>query len=436
VRSYLAVPVRSRSGEVLGGLFFGHPQPGRFEPRHEQLAAGLASSAAVALDNARLYKEAQDANRAKDEFLATLSHELRTPLNAMLGWAHMLRSMTLPPGTVTRALESIERNARAQAQLVEDLLDVSRIVSGKLQIDFSEVDLAGVVLEAVESVRPALLAKRLDLQLDVPREDAVVKGDADRLRQIVWNLLSNATKFTPAGGQLTVLVRTANGRAEVVVRDTGVGIPRQFLRHVFERFRQAESTVSRRHGGLGLGLAIVRHLVEAHGGTVQAESAGEGHGATFTVRLPAVIPGRDACRPEPATRNDARTLSGVRALVVDDEADACELTRVALEMHGAIVTTVGSAGEALHALTEAPFDVLISDIGMPEQDGYSLIQAIRALKPDRGGGVAAIAATAYASSRERSRALGAGYDWHLPKPLDPEQLVATVLAARKNAPER
>jgi signal transduction histidine kinase len=289
VRSYLALPVRSRSGQVLGGLFFGHSQPGRFQQRHEQLAVGMASSAAVALDNARLYKEAQDANRLKDEFLATLSHELRTPLNAMLGWAHMLRSMTLPPETVSRALESLERNARAQAQLVEDLLDVSRIVSGKLQINSGEVDLARVVLEAVESVRPALVAKRLDLQLSVPPElGAIVKGDADRLRQVVWNLLSNATKFTPSGGQVAVSVRTVDGQAEVSVRDTGVGIPRQFLRHVFERFRQAESTASRRHGGLGLGLAIVRHLTEAHGGTVDVESAGEGQGATFTVRLPVV----------------------------------------------------------------------------------------------------------------------------------------------------
>jgi PAS domain S-box-containing protein len=320
-RSYLAVPVTSRSGNVLGGLFFGHSQAGQFQPRHEQLAVGLASSAAVALDNARLYKEAQDANRVKDEFLATLSHELRTPLNAMLGWAQMLRSMTLQPETEARALESIERNARAQAQLVEDLLDISRIVSGKLQIHVDDVDLARVVLEAIESVRPALVAKRLELQLDVPGDlGALVKGDADRLRQVAWNLLSNATKFTPAGGQVTVRVRVARGHAELAVTDTGIGIPREFLGHVFERFRQAESTVSRRHGGLGLGLAIVRHLTEAHGGTVDAESAGEGQGATFV--------------------------------------------------------------------------------------------------------------------HERSRALEAGYDWHLAKPLDPQQVVATVLAAKSSPPVR
>jgi PAS domain S-box-containing protein len=437
VRSYLALPVRSRSGQVLGGLFFGHSQPGRFQQRHEQLAMGMASSAAVALDNARLYKEAQDANRLKDEFLATLSHELRTPLNAMLGWAHMLRTMTLPPETESRALESLERNARAQAQLVEDLLDVSRIVSGKLQINLGEVDLARVVLEAVESVRPALVAKRLDLQLSVPELGAIVKGDADRLRQVVWNLLSNAAKFTPAGGQVAVSVRTVDGQAEVSVQDTGVGIPRQFLRHVFERFRQAESSASRRHGGLGLGLAIVRHLTEAHGGTVDAESAGEGQGATFTVRLPVfAIRSDDSRRPQEGGRNDARALSGIRALVVDDEADARDLTRVVLEVHGAVVTTVGSAGEALHALAGGPFDVLIADIGMPEQDGYSLIQAIRASAPRRGSTIAAIAATAYASVRERDRALAAGYDWHLAKPLNPEQLVAAVRAARRSPPER
>jgi PAS domain S-box-containing protein len=437
VRSYLGVPVRSRAGESLGALFFGHSQPGHFLPRHEQLMVGIASSAAVALDNARLYKQAQDANRAKDEFLATLSHELRTPLNAILGWSQMLRSAILPAETQRRALESVERNAKAQAQLVEDLLDVSRIVSGKLQIKSNEVDLARVVADAVDSVRPAASAKGLILEFALRQDTGIlVKGDADRLRQVVWNLLSNAIKFTPSGGQVVVELKVAGSNVELIVRDTGEGIPRDFLRHVFERFRQAESTISRRHGGLGLGLAIVRHLIEAHGGTVAADSAGEGRGATFTVSLP-LCAGETGTKTMPHARTtETPVLAGISVLVVDDQADARDLARVVLELHGADVTTVASAGEALHALAERSFAVLLADIGMPEQDGYSLIQSIRALAPERGGTISAIAATAYASIRERTMALDAGYDWHLAKPLDPEQLVATVLAASHRAEPR
>jgi PAS domain S-box-containing protein len=383
-----------------------------------------------------LYEQAQEANRAKDEFLATLSHELRTPLNAMLGWSHMMRSAVLPPATQRRALEALERNAKAQAQLVEDLLDVSRIVSGKLQIRSEEVDLPRVVAEAVDSVRPAAAAKGLNIEYDAePETSIVVLGDADRLRQIVWNLLSNATKFTPHGGRIAVGVQRVNGSVEVVVRDTGEGIPRHFLRHVFERFRQAESSVARRHGGLGLGLAIVRHLTEAHGGSVSAASAGKGKGATFTVTLP-VHAVRQRHQPSPAMPFARSTaLRGAHILVVDDDADARDLVRLVLEMHGADVTTVASAGEALHVLSQRPFHVLIADIGMPEQDGYSLIEAVRALGPGCGGNLPAIAATAYASVRERAKALEAGYGWHIPKPIDPDQLVATVIAARGRARE-
>jgi CheY-like chemotaxis protein/nitrogen-specific signal transduction histidine kinase len=383
---------------------------------------------------ARLYKDAQEANRAKDEFLATLSHELRTPLNSMLGWSHMLRSATLPPDTQQRALESLERNARTQAQLVEDLLDISRIVSGKLQIRSEDVNLTSLVSEVVDSVRPVAAAKRLQLGFTRAVEGPIMlTGDAERLRQIVSNLLSNAIKFTPEGGDVHVDLQYADERAQIVVRDTGEGIPAPFLDHVFERFRQADSTVTRRHGGLGLGLAIVRHLTEAHGGSVRADSAGAGQGSTFTVTLPASLARAGAGATGSGVAGSTGTaLRGLNVLVVDDHADARDLVRVVLELQGAHVTTTASAGEALHELSNRPIDVLIADIGMPEQDGYSLIQAVRALGPTAGGNVPAIAATAYASIRERARALQAGYGWHLAKPVDPDQLVAAVLAAHRS----
>ena len=434
VRSYLAVPVVSRTGEVRGGLCFGHARAGIFRPKHEQLASGIAAWAALALDNASLYREAQEANRTKDEFMATLSHELRTPLNAMLGWAHMLRSNVLPPDTHRRALDTLERNVRAQAQLVDDLLDVSRIVAGKLQIKSDEVDLAAVVASAADTVRPAAVAKGLTLRVAVDAEQQVIViGDADRLRQILWNLLTNAVKFTPKHGRIDVELRHADSTASIVVTDSGQGIRRDFLKHVFERFRQADSTTARRHGGLGLGLAIVRHLTEAHGGSVSAESAGEGLGATFTVHLPARAVRRrlDAAVPEEA---GGRALAGLRLLLVDDDPDTREVLRTLLELQGASVSVAASAGEALDMLRGRRVDVLLADIGMPEQDGYSLIEAVRALQTPEAV-VPAVAVTAYVSSRDRARASEAGYGWHLAKPVDPEQLVAVVsAAARSSAP--
>jgi signal transduction histidine kinase len=293
VRSYLAVPVVSRSGEVLGGLFFGHPEPGRFTERRERMLGGLAAQAAVALDNARLYETAErarrvaeEANRSKDEFLATMSHELRTPLNAMLGWARMLRTSRLDPATTARGLETIERNAEAQAQLVEDLLDISRIVTGKLHLDIQPVDLARVIEAARDVVRFAAQAKGIVLETWVDHTVGAVMGDAQRLQQVVWNLLANAIKFTPAGGRVHVRLERGPRAVRIVVSDSGVGISPEFLPHVFDRFRQADSSMTRKYGGLGLGPAIVRHIVEQHGGTVAAESAGEGRGATFTVELP------------------------------------------------------------------------------------------------------------------------------------------------------
>jgi PAS domain S-box-containing protein len=430
VRSYLAVPVTSPSGEVLGGLFFGHKHPGVFQATHEQLAAGIASWAALALDNARLYQVAQDANRAKDEFLATLSHELRNPLNAMLGWSQVLRSSALPQQTQRRALEALERNARAQVTLIEDLLDVSRIVSGKLQIRSDDVDLTAVVTGAVDTIRPSALAKGVALRVLVDTDvGLIVTGDDDRLRQIVWNLLSNAVKFTPKGGRIETELRPSDPIVEIIVKDTGQGISKDFLPHIFERFRQADTSAARRHGGLGLGLAVVRHLAEAHGGSALAESPGPGQGSTFIVRLPLrAVRGRPpaASATEPIVGSQ---LASLQVLVVDDEPDARDLLRVVLQAQGAEVIVAESAGEALLVLQERQIDVLLADIGMPDQDGYSLIQAVRAREPGQRNRIPAIAVTAYAGARERARALEAGYGWHLAKPVDPEQLVALVAEA-------
>jgi PAS domain S-box-containing protein len=434
VRSYLSVPVVSRTGDVRGGVCFGHARAGVFLPKHEQLASGIASWAALALDNASLYKEAQEANRAKDEFIATLSHELRTPLNAMLGWAHMLRANVLPPETQRRALDTLERNVRTQAQLVDDLLDVSRIVAGKLHIKGEDVDLTTTVVSAADTVRPAAVAKGIAFSVVVdPDRQVIVSGDPDRLRQILWNLLTNAVKFTPKGGVVEIELRCSETSASIIVTDTGQGIGQDFLRHVFERFRQADSTASRRHGGLGLGLAIVRHLTEAHGGSVSAESPGEGLGATFTVHLPVhEVRPREQASHSGEPRGTA--LAGLRLLLVDDEPDTREVLRVLLEIQGATVTVASSAGEALDLLRRRqPTDVLLADIGMPEQDGYALIEAVRAL-PTPEAIVPAVAVTAYVSSRDRARAFKAGYGWHVAKPVDPDQLVAVVAAAARSQP--
>jgi PAS domain S-box-containing protein len=429
VRSYLAVPVIGRGGMVLGGLFFGHTQAAVFTAQHEQLASGVASWAAIALDNAQLYRDVEDANRLKDEFLATLSHELRTPLNAVLGWAHMLREGSLQPSMHQRALESLERNARAQAQLVEDLLDVSRIIAGKLHIKTDPVDLGAVVVNAIDTVRAGAAAKRQELHVRLPADRRmIVTGDADRLQQIVWNLVSNAIKFTPGGGRVDVELGAVDATAEVVVRDTGQGIAASFQPHLFQRFRQMDSSTARRHGGLGLGLSIVRHLTEAHGGTVAAESDGVGSGATFRVRLPLRMVADDAGNPAFAAE-PARDLAGVCVLIVDDEPDTRELMRYVLGARGAEVFAAASVSEARDLLGQRQFDVLIADIGMPDEDGYSLIRSIRTLPSHNRRALPAIAVTASVGVAERDHAIEAGFDAHLGKPVDPDQLIATVAAA-------
>ncbi len=384
-------------------------------------------------------KQAEEANRTKDEFLATLSHELRTPLNAILGWAQVLRTGKLDPAAGARALETIERNARSQAQLIDDLLDVSRIITGKLRLDFKPVELRRIIDAALETVRPAADAKGILLDISIGPLASPVLGDADRLQQVIWNLLSNAIKFTPRAGRVEVRLREEGGNAVIRVSDSGIGIRPDFLPYVFDRFRQADGSITRTHGGLGLGLSIVRHLVELHGGTAEVESTGEGEGATFTVRLPLRA---ELAEDDPLDRTGVTTpglfstpdlLAGVRVVVVEDEADTRELLALALQQCGAEVAAFGSVPEALASFELAVPDVLLSDIGVPGEDGYSLIRKVRALEPALGGNVPAAALTAYARAEDRLRALDAGYQTHLAKPVDPAELIATVarLAGRR-----
>ncbi|MET0649551.1 MAG: PAS domain-containing protein [Pyrinomonadaceae bacterium] len=421
------VPVFDEEGRVTGivGLSRDITERKRAEEARLELAREQAARA-----------EAEAANRLKDEFLATLSHELRTPLTAILGWAKLLADGQVSPEKTADAFAAIHRNARTQAQLIDDLLDVSRIITGKLRIEVTTVNLAAVVEAAVAVVRPAASARGVGLHVRLEADALTVNGDPDRLQQVVWNLLSNAVKFTPAGGRVEAHVRRAGSQLEVAVSDTGQGIEPEFLPHVFERFRQADMGTTRRHGGLGLGLAIVRHLVELHGGTVEASSEGPGRGSTFTVRLPlrAVREQEQtpACAEQPARPGafenmGARlTLEGVRVLVVDDEPDARRLLTEVLSRRGAEVLPAASAAEALELLQTWRPHVLLSDIGMPDGDGYELIRRVRELPEERGGCTPAAALTAYAGPADRARALSNGYQLHVAKPVEPAELTAVV----------
>jgi PAS domain S-box-containing protein len=378
---------------------------------------------------------AEAANRLKDEFLATLSHELRSPLNAMLGWTRLLNSRKFDEATTARALQTIERSAKSQAQLVEDLLDVSRIIQGKLRLNTRPVELVSVIEAAIETVRPAAQAKEIGIQSVLDPAAGPVAGDSDRLQQVVWNLVSNAIKFTPKGGCVQVRLERVNSHVEITVTDTGQGIDSEFVPYVFERFRQADSSSTRVYSGLGLGLAIVRHLVELHGGTVLAYSEGQGKGATFTVKLPllsilvAAAPGEHS----PCTIalsmpfNNPPALKGVRVVIVDDEPDSRDLLVAALEQCEAKVFAFASASEALAAVSQLKPDVLVSDIGMPLEDGYSLIRKVRQLSAEQGGQIPAIALTAYARAEDRTRAIASGFQIHIAKPVEPTEL-ATVVA--------
>jgi len=447
-RSYLAAPVRSGTGDLLGGLFFGHPNPGAFHASDERLVAGLAAHAAIAVDNAHLYREAQEARRAaeaasrvKDEFLATLSHELRTPLTAIVGWAYLLQGGQLPQDEVATAVETIIRNANAQNQIIDQLLDVSRIVTGKLQLNLQPVEIGSVVGAAIGTVTPAANAKSIRLQLIQDPAGSSVMGDPERLQQVFWNLLSNAVKFTPKSGRVRVSVQSVGSQVEVGVSDTGLGIDAAFLPHVFNRFSQRDSSSTRAVRGLGLGLAIARQLVELHGGSIQAESPGAGQGSTFTVKFP-----RSPVTATPANGRiysqadrsvgleEAPDLTGIRVLIVEDDDDARALVAKVLEGQGASVETVSSAHEALDVLEKERIDVLLSDIEMPGTDGYQLIRELRLRPSQQGGSVPAAALTAYARTEDRLRALRAGFQLHLSKPVQPAELITVVasLATRRN----
>jgi signal transduction histidine kinase len=389
-------------------------------------AEEAARAAAAEAEAARA--EAEAANRAKDEFLATVSHELRTPLDAILGWVQVLRARQTDETTLARALETIERNARIQATLIGDILDASRIISGKLRLELRPLELAPIVEAALEVVRPAAEAKEIRLETTLDASPGLVAGDPGRLQQVIWNLLSNAIKFTPKRGQVRIRLVRIDSELSLTVSDTGQGISPEFLPHVFDRFQQADTGTARSHGGLGLGLAIVRHLVELHGGSVQAASPGPGQGATFSVMLP-VLALTDTQAAEAhgvGSAPAAPMLTGVRVLVVDDEPDARTILSAVLEQRGAVADTAASPDEALAALQGARYDVLVSDLAMPGQDGYALIRRVRALPAEAGGRIPAVALTAHVGAEERTRVVQAGFQMHVAKPVDAVELTVVV----------
>jgi signal transduction histidine kinase/DNA-binding response OmpR family regulator len=470
-RSLLGTPIM-HSGRALGWLYLTDKNGAdEFSEADERLAGTLATQVAVAYESARLYAEAQRqaaalklevaerkqaeeerarmlvreqaaradaerANRTKDEFLATLSHELRTPLTAILGWSRLLRTSSFEGEQLARALETIERNARSQSQLIDDLLDVSRIITGKLRIDAQPIELVPIVEAAIDSIRPAAEAKSIKFEVALDRAAGRVSGDADRMQQVVWNLFSNAVKFTPEGGRVEVRLERTGSHTRISVADTGAGIDAKFLPFIFDRFRQADGSTTRKHGGLGLGLAIVRHLVELHGGEVSVQSDGTERGSTFSVVLPLLEGGTDggsrgaadaaptAAEVEATAAGGAAPLGGLCVLVVDDEADTRDWIAAVLRRNGAAVRSCGSAAEALRLLDAWEPDLLLSDIGMPHEDGYSLIKKVR--KSRAGSRMPAVALTAYASGEDRARALDAGFQEHLVKPVEPERLVAAI----------
>jgi signal transduction histidine kinase/ActR/RegA family two-component response regulator len=393
---------------------------------------------AEAEERQRAQEAAEAANRIKDEFLAIVSHELRSPLNPILGWAKLLKKRSLNEAATLRAVETIERNAEIQAQLIDDLLDISRILRGKLALSLEAVNLATVIEAALDTVRLAAEAKSIEINLDLDPRVASVKGDSSRLQQIVWNLLSNAIKFTPSGGKVEVYLKQIDGYVEIQVKDTGKGISSEFLPYVFEYFRQADSSITRRSGGLGLGLAIVRQLVELHGGRVWAESPGEEQGATFTVSLPALQKSLTLAQRDSNLYEDSYSFSvvyaplkGIKVLVVDDDVDTREFLAFLLEQQGAIVTVAASANEALNAIAQSQPDLLLSDLGMPEVDGYALIRKIRTMSNDQGGQIPAIALTAYAAETTQQQVFAAGFQLHIAKPADPSKLITAIASLVK-----
>ncbi|MBD2465902.1 response regulator [Oscillatoria sp. FACHB-1407] len=450
LKSAIVVPLQAH-GRILGTITFVSAESGRVYSSTDQiLAEELARRAALAIDNAHLYDvaqqeraTAQSASRLKDEFLATLSHELRTPLNAILGWSRMLRTSNLNPTMLNNALETIERNAKLQTQLVEDILNVSKIINGKLRLNVRPISLIPVIYNALEPLEAAINAKGITLETYLDGSVGFVAGDSDRLQQVIWNMLSNAVKFTPGGGQIEIHLERVDTCAQIKICDTGIGIKADFLAHVFERFSQADGSTTRKYGGLGLGLAVARHLIELHGGSIQAESAGEGQGATFTIRLPLLPVTNKALTVEQSSFQETDNsegienraiLDGLRILLVEDETDGRELVIFILQSYGADVVAVSSVSDALKEFAQQIPDLLIIDISMPNENGYDLIRQVRlfeasrseSLTPAQGGQIPAIALTAYASEEERQQAIASGFQAHISKPIDPDDLVIEV----------
>lgn len=438
-RSVMIHPLRVH-GQSLGSVIFAYGDSDRHYAQDDLTLTGeLARRAGTAIDNSRLYALSQSerarveaATRAKDEFVAMISHELRTPMHAILGWLRLMKEGALAEERYEHALNVIERNAKAQNRLIDDLLDISKILSGRVRINPSQVDLCDVVEMALEGVRPAADAKRIQLEPDLDRTNSVVRADGERMQQVAWNLLSNAVKFTPKGGRVKVSLRRVESDLELTVEDSGEGIAPEFLPHMFETFRQSDSATTRPHGGLGIGLSIAKYLVELHGGTIRGRSEGLGEGATFIVRIPvsplvsATLGISSALTARPSDLPPRPSLPGVRALVVDDDPDSLDLVRYFLEDCGAIVQTASSAAEALDTLRQHPIDVLISDIGMPGEDGYSLIRGVRALSDATKNRVPAIALTAFTRNADRNRALVSGFNRHMTKPVEAIALVGAV----------
>lgn len=458
-RACHSTPLITHGGNIIGVLSVHFRQPHRPSERETRLMDLYARMAADIIENARLHHrmqqeleerkqllareqmaraEAEEANRMKDEFLATVSHELRTPLNAIIGWTHMLRRSGLDGALMDRAIETIERNARSQAQLIEDILDVSRVITGKLRLNIGPVDLAAVVNAAIDSVQLAADSKGLQLEVTLDPSARHLSGDAGRMQQVIWNLLANAIKFTPAGGHIDVRLERVGANARISVRDTGEGISRDFLPYIFDRFRQADGTSTRRHGGLGLGLAIVRHLVELHGGTVEAESPGEGCGTSFILQLPlaAAHRGTKSQSPRPPSycldetgNGQAKplpSLEGVQVLLVDDDPDTLQMLAAFMAECRADVQTAARVEEALEVLQWYRPDVLVSDLAMPGEDGYSLISKVRALEAATGRSTPAVALTAYVRVEDRARALSSGFNLFVAKPVEPSELIAAI----------
>jgi len=439
--SSLAVPM-AVMGRIIGTIEVQSYEKNVYKPEHVTGMSMAANLTAVAIENVRLLElernarqAAEESNRLKDEFLATVSHELRTPLTAILGWSRLLEGGTLDDSVTQQAVEVIWRNAKAQAQIVDDILDVSRIITGNLYLDLHPLEVVPVIENAINVVRPTADAKGIKIEKYFDSAPAMVSGDGNRLQQVIWNLLSNAVKFTDSGGRVCVKVARVGGAVEVSVSDTGTGISKEFLPYVFERFRQADSTTTRQHGGLGLGLAIARHLVEIHGGTINATSGGEGRGAMFTIRLPLIATTATAkALAAPDQHQLARSqqlLSGLNVLIVDDDSDTLTLMATALTRRQANVTAVSSAGEAIEEITRKRPDVLVSDIAMPDEDGYGLIRKIRSLEKGVSENIPAVAITAYAKEEDRERALSAGFQIYLAKPVELTELISVVARAAR-----